>query len=386
MPLNAVRVGLGVVSRPSREHKASRRARDVPRGWTGQHPILDLVSGGYDPKSRLFARGAALAVTSGGSRHAPRVNAESESSRRRDKSGRSTRQELRQVRALRRSFDSERRRYPRHARDAEPSCRICGRARSPVANAQGSATSRMCSCGSPREARATGGCPTRSHCSHRASAMRLEEGSRTARRNRRARSLGRRRSLPARRSGRMRTRCRSPLPRQLRLPSKPAEPPCRTMSHPLAGSSTPRGPDGQDLGTARLASRGRVGRLLFVAVWPVSGGVLVRPSERSQRADGPPPTLIQLRTPVRRLSCGVPRRLMHPALTNLTRQVAYGDPMKRNAPNWTLRDHWRTLIVFMLLFTASYFVRPGWLQLPWLVIWAVAFVVTVRVQVRNASR
>ena len=47
--------------------------------------------------------------------------------------------------------------------------------------------------------------------------------------------------------------------------------------------------------------------------------------------------------------------------------------MRRQSPNWTLREHWRTFVVFMLLFAATYFAPYGWLQVVWLVLWAVAF-------------
>ena len=60
--------------------------------------------------------------------------------------------------------------------------------------------------------------------------------------------------------------------------------------------------------------------------------------------------------------------------------------MRRKGPKWTLREHWRALIVWMLALGAIMFVRPWWLYVICLVLWAVAFNVVTTVQVRRAAR
>ena len=60
--------------------------------------------------------------------------------------------------------------------------------------------------------------------------------------------------------------------------------------------------------------------------------------------------------------------------------------MRRNDPKWTLREHWRALIVWMLAFGAIMFVRPLWLYVICLVLWGIAFNIVTRVQVRRAAR
>ena len=60
--------------------------------------------------------------------------------------------------------------------------------------------------------------------------------------------------------------------------------------------------------------------------------------------------------------------------------------MRRKEPKWTLREHWRALIVWLLVLGAIMFVRPWWLYVICLVLWGIAFNVVTRVQVRRSGR
>ena len=59
--------------------------------------------------------------------------------------------------------------------------------------------------------------------------------------------------------------------------------------------------------------------------------------------------------------------------------------MRRDGQKWTLREHWRAFIVWMLVFVAITFVRPWWAYVACLVVWGVAFNVVTRIQMRRAA-
>ena len=60
--------------------------------------------------------------------------------------------------------------------------------------------------------------------------------------------------------------------------------------------------------------------------------------------------------------------------------------MRRKGPKWTLREHWRTFLVFMLVLAAIVVLPlPTWAYIALLVGWAVVFNVVTRVQLRRGS-